>query len=70
VWDVGRGDDSEDPAGVFSGQEVDQADLPGAAGIFPALGIGFGSGIVGAILPALIGAVILLLVLKLIRRAS
>jgi uncharacterized membrane protein YeaQ/YmgE (transglycosylase-associated protein family) len=38
--------------------------------LFPALGIGFGSGIVGAILPALIGAVILLLVLKLIRRAS
>jgi uncharacterized membrane protein YeaQ/YmgE (transglycosylase-associated protein family) len=38
--------------------------------LFPALGIGFGSGIVGAILPALIGAIILLLILRLIRRAS
>lgn len=38
--------------------------------LFPALGLSLGSGIVGAILPALIGAVILLLVLKLIRRAS
>ena len=33
VWDVGCGDDCEDPAGVFSGQEADQADLPGVAGI-------------------------------------
>lgn len=33
MWDVGRGDDSEDPSGVFSGQEVDQADLPGTASI-------------------------------------
>merc|ERR1711991_57472 len=32
-WDVGRGDDSKDPAGVFSGQEADQANLPGTAGI-------------------------------------
>jgi uncharacterized membrane protein YeaQ/YmgE (transglycosylase-associated protein family) len=38
--------------------------------LFPALGVGFGSGILGAIVPALIGAVILLLVLKLIRRAG
>ncbi len=28
----GRGFDREDPVSVFSGQEVDQADLPGAAG--------------------------------------
>jgi uncharacterized membrane protein YeaQ/YmgE (transglycosylase-associated protein family) len=38
--------------------------------LFPALGLSLGSGIVGAILPALIGAVILLLILKLIRRAN
>lgn len=31
-WDFGGGDDSEDPSGVFSGQEADQADLPGTAG--------------------------------------
>lgn len=30
-WDVGRGDDRKDTAGVFSGREVDQADLPGTA---------------------------------------
>ena len=33
VWDVGCGDDCEDPSGVFSGQEADQADLPGVADI-------------------------------------
>lgn len=38
--------------------------------LFPALGLGFGSGIVGAILPALIGAILLLLILKLVRRAG
>jgi uncharacterized membrane protein YeaQ/YmgE (transglycosylase-associated protein family) len=38
--------------------------------LFPVLGVSFGTGIVGAIVPALIGAVILLLILKLIRRAG
>ncbi len=33
VWDVGCGDDCEDSSGVFSGQEANQADLPGFAGI-------------------------------------
>jgi transposase len=33
VGDVGCGDDREDQAGVFHRQEVDQADLPRAAGV-------------------------------------
>ena len=33
VGDGGRGDDCEDQAGVFYPREVDQADLPGAAGV-------------------------------------
>jgi uncharacterized membrane protein YeaQ/YmgE (transglycosylase-associated protein family) len=38
--------------------------------LFPAIGVGFGDGIIGSILPALIGAVLLLLVLRLIRRGA
>src|SRR5205085_8286343 len=33
VWDVGRGDDREDPPGVFCSGEGDQGDLPRAASI-------------------------------------
>ena len=40
-----------------------------ASVLFPAIGIPLGSGAVGAFLAALIGAVILLLIIKLIRRA-
>jgi uncharacterized membrane protein YeaQ/YmgE (transglycosylase-associated protein family) len=35
--------------------------------LFPALGINLGSGLVGALVPALIGAILLLLVVRLIR---
>ena len=40
-----------------------------ASYLFPAIGIPLGTGIVGAFLAALIGAVLLLLIIKLIRRA-
>ena len=33
IGNVGRGDDCEDQVGVLHSEEVDQADLPGAAGI-------------------------------------
>src|SRR6056297_2469623 len=33
VWDAGGGNDREDPQGVLSGQEADQADLPRVAGV-------------------------------------
>lgn len=37
--------------------------------IFPAIGLGFGGGIVGSIIHATLGAVILLFLIKLVRRA-
>lgn len=40
-----------------------------ASYLFPAIGIPLGTGIVGAFLAAVIGAVLLLLIIKLIRRA-
>lgn len=38
--------------------------------LFPAIGVNMGSGFVGALVPALIGAVIFLLIIRVIRRAS
>uniref|UniRef100_UPI00404791F4 GlsB/YeaQ/YmgE family stress response membrane protein n=1 Tax=Yoonia sp. TaxID=2212373 RepID=UPI00404791F4 len=37
--------------------------------IFPVIGLGFGGGIVGSIIHATLGAVILLFVIKLVKRA-
>ncbi len=37
--------------------------------IFPAIGLGFGGGILGSILYATLGAVVLLLVIRVIKRA-
>jgi uncharacterized membrane protein YeaQ/YmgE (transglycosylase-associated protein family) len=38
--------------------------------LFPLLGLSFGSGVIGAFLPALIGAVILILIIRLVRRGT
>ena len=40
-----------------------------ASYLFPAIGLNIGSGIVGALVAATLGAVILLIVIKLLRRA-
>lgn len=37
--------------------------------IFPAIGLGFGGGIIGSIIHATLGAVILLFLIKLVKRA-
>jgi uncharacterized membrane protein YeaQ/YmgE (transglycosylase-associated protein family) len=38
--------------------------------LLPAIGVNFGSGVIGALVPAVIGAIILLLIVRLIRRGA